>query len=103
MLVEGPGEALVSIHDPDELYVSTVNAATVGLAVILAAVLFLIAPYISKLYEDPQLKELLWALTPLPLLSALTASPMALLQSRLQFERSLFDRPPGWRSAEYSA
>lgn len=87
LLLEGATEALVSVKELDSLHSSTVNASNLLLALVATAVMAAFAPLLAAFYQDPELKRLLWALCPLPILSSLTSTPLAVLRRSLLYRQ----------------
>jgi O-antigen/teichoic acid export membrane protein len=85
ILLEGAIEALVMIRDLDHLHTTTANLANGGIALALAAGIFVLAPVIGALFHDDDIKLLMWTLIPLPLLSSLAATPLATLRRSMSY------------------
>lgn len=88
VLLEGAVEAMVTVEDLAPLHTTTANLANGLIAVVLTAAILLLAPFMGPVFGDPELKPLMWALAPLPLLSSLSATPIAVLRRSLNY-RSL--------------
>lgn len=86
-LLQGSSEALLSVGEPDHLHSSTVNISNAVLALVITAATVASAPAIAKFYGEPELKELFWVLSPVPLLSSLTSTPLAVLRRSLLYKR----------------
>ncbi|NDV99595.1 oligosaccharide flippase family protein [Salipiger sp. PrR002] len=69
--------------DPDDL--NAVFWMLAGLGIALVAALVSAAPWIARFYGDPQIGDLMSALSPTVALVALTAVPVALLRREMQF------------------
>ncbi len=87
ILLEGAVEALVTIDDLEHLHTTTANTANGGLALALALVLSALAPLIGKVFQDDEITWLIWTLAPLPLLSSLSATPIATLRRAMDYRR----------------
>jgi polysaccharide transporter, PST family len=87
VLSEGAVEALVTAEELDAPAIGTANLVSGGLALVVGAALFLLAPVIGLAFQDDELKFLVWSLIPLPVLSLLSAVPIALLRRTLQYKR----------------
>jgi PST family polysaccharide transporter len=85
VLLEGAIEALVTVDDLDHLHTSTANLANGGIAVALALMICVLAQPIGLLFNDDEIKLLMWALAPLPVLSSLSATPIAILRRSLNY------------------
>jgi O-antigen/teichoic acid export membrane protein len=85
ILLEGAIEALVTVDDLDHLHTSTTNLTTGVIAAALGLAVAALAPAIGTLYRDDELTRLIWVLTPLPLLSSLSATPIAVLRRSLSY------------------
>jgi O-antigen/teichoic acid export membrane protein len=88
VLLEGAAEALITVDALDALHTSTVNLANGATALVFALSTAALAPALARLFDDPEMARILWALAPLPVLSALMATPVAILRRSLQY-RSL--------------
>jgi O-antigen/teichoic acid export membrane protein len=87
ILIEGGVEALVTVKELDHLHTTTANLANGGIALALTLVISALAPEIAVLFHEEELKYLIWVLAPLPVLSSLSATPIAVLQRSMQFRR----------------
>ncbi|NYZ62826.1 lipopolysaccharide biosynthesis protein [Luteimonas deserti] len=86
LLVEGGlGSALVQKQHPTRDDETTVFLASLGVSVLLVAVLWLVAPAIARFYSRPQLVGLMHLLVLVLPLGAMAAVPNALLSLRLDF------------------
>jgi len=94
VIVKPTMESLVSVPVVTDGHLRTANLVTVAGAVIATAVAFCAAVPIATIFESPELKDLFEILAPLPLISALTATPCALLARHMRFRilalRSIF-------------
>ncbi len=87
VLMEGAIEALVTVPELDQLHTETTNLANGIVAFGLGIVMVLLAPAIGLLYHDGQIKFIMWALAPLPLLASLSATPIAILRRSLSYKQ----------------
>jgi PST family polysaccharide transporter len=87
VLSEGAIEALVTVDELDSARVYTANLANSVLAVVLSLLLFALAPTADLLFPGDQIHLLIWALTPLPILTLLSVAPVAMLRRSLQYKR----------------
>jgi PST family polysaccharide transporter len=87
ILLEGTVEALVTVDKLDHLHMKTANLVGGGLALIFSFLTSTLAPAIGILFHDAEIKNLLWALAPLPVLSALSATPTAILRRSLNYKQ----------------
>jgi O-antigen/teichoic acid export membrane protein len=87
VLFDCGAEALLSVDHLDQHHTSTANLCNGLLAIAATFALALSAPLIAYLFDDRELKWLLWALVPLPLLSSLMATPVAVLRLTMRFQR----------------
>ena len=87
VLGEGAVEALVTADELDPPHMATANLATGVLALVVSLFLFLLAPAIALAFQDDELRWLIWSLVPLPVLSLLSAVPIAMLRRSLQYKR----------------
>lgn len=79
VIVGGAVEALVTIPEATDSHFRTVNLAGVVAAVIAGGAVFAAAGPIANFFEAPELEQLFRVLAPLPVISALTAIPVAVL------------------------
>jgi PST family polysaccharide transporter len=87
ILLEGSVEALVTVDDLDYLHTTTANLASCGIALAFALVICVLAPAIALLFHDEEIKLLIWTLAPLPVLSSLSATPIAVLRRSLKYKQ----------------
>jgi PST family polysaccharide transporter len=87
ILIEGSVEALLTVNKLDHLHTTTANLAGCGIALAFAVVISVSAPAIALLFHDEEIKYLIWTLAPLPVLSSLSATPIAVLQRSLQYKQ----------------
>jgi O-antigen/teichoic acid export membrane protein len=87
ILSEGTVEALVTVDELDRRHMSTANLVSGALALALTLLTSGLAPAIATLFDDADLKNLLWALAPLPVLSTLSATPTAILRRSLKYKQ----------------
>ena len=79
------GPALVQRHALGEGHVSTGLTLSLGLGILLAAALFILAPAAARVLGEPQLAPVLRALAPVPILGALAVASEHLLRRHLRF------------------
>jgi PST family polysaccharide transporter len=87
VLADGAVEALVTITDLNEAAMATANLANAGLAILIGGVLMLFAPILAAAFGDAEMAWLIRALLPLPVLSLLSAVPIAMLRRGLHYKR----------------
>lgn len=87
VLMEGAIEALVTVPELDQLHTETTNLANGSVAFGLSVLMSLLAPAIGLLYHDGQIKYIMWALAPLPVLASLSATPIAILRRSLSYKQ----------------
>jgi len=80
-------EVLVTMIRFEPTHVATANLAATVMALGLGGVLACLAPAIGAVFHDGDITRLMWALTPLPALSLLSAAPIAVLRRDMQFKR----------------
>jgi O-antigen/teichoic acid export membrane protein len=87
VLTDGMVEVLVTLVDLEQPHVATTNLlaglAAAGLGLLLCG----LAPAVGALFQNDDIRRLMWALAPLPLLSFLSAAPIAMLRREMQFRR----------------
>jgi PST family polysaccharide transporter len=84
---EGGVEALLTVDELDRLHMSTTNLVGGGVALVFSLLTSALAPAIGILFHDAEIKVLIWTLAPLPVLSALTATPTAILRRSLNYKQ----------------
>jgi O-antigen/teichoic acid export membrane protein len=87
VLLEGMAEALITVDHLDQKHTSTANLCNGLIAVSQALAIAVLAPLIAYIYNDIEIRSLLWALIPLPVLSSLMATPVAILRRSMRFKR----------------
>ena len=87
VLGDGMVEALVTLVEFEQPHAATTNLLAAAGAVGLGLVLCGLAPAIGALFGNDDIRLLMWALAPLPLLSFLSAVPIAMLRRSMQFRR----------------
>ncbi len=87
VLGDGMVEVLVTLVDMEHLHVATTNLAAGLAAAGLGLLLCGLAPAVGALFHNDEIRRLMWALAPLPLLSFLSAAPIAMLRREMQFRR----------------
>lgn len=90
VLIEGAAEALITVKTLDHLHTTTANLVNGALALGFALVTAAVAPLIGKLFRDEEITRLLWVLAPLPVLSAMSTTPIAVLRRSLEFKSLAF-------------
>ena len=87
VLGDGMVEVLATLVELKQPHVATTNLlaglAAAGLGLLLCG----LAPAVGALFQDNDIRRLMWALAPLPLLSFLSAAPIAMLRREMQFRR----------------
>jgi O-antigen/teichoic acid export membrane protein len=87
VLADGMVEVLVTLVDLEQSHVATTNLLAGLGALGLGLVLCGLAPAVGALFQNDTIRPLMTALAPLPLLSFLSAAPIALLQREMRFQR----------------
>jgi PST family polysaccharide transporter len=87
VLGDGMAEVMVTIPEFEQPHAATVNLAGGMTALGLGLALAGLAPAIGAIFHDGDITRLMWALAPLPLLSLLSAAPIASLQRGMLFKR----------------
>jgi O-antigen/teichoic acid export membrane protein len=87
ILLEGAIEALVTVKDLDHLHTTTANVANGAIAVAFGVVMAALAPLIGDVFHDAEMKGIIWAMASLPLLSSLSATPIAVLRRSLKYKQ----------------
>jgi O-antigen/teichoic acid export membrane protein len=87
VLGDGMVEVLVTLVEFEQRHVATTNLLAGLVAVGLGLLLYCLAPAVGALFQNDDIQRLMWALAPLPLLSFLSAAPIAMLRRDMQFRR----------------
>jgi len=87
VLLEGAIEALVTMADLDPLHTTTANLVNAAIGLGLGAIIVVAAPAVSLVFQDPDIARLMWALMPLPLMAALSATPVAVLRRSQRYKQ----------------
>jgi O-antigen/teichoic acid export membrane protein len=85
-LMEGAIEALVTVDELDHMHTTTANLANGAISFGLSLLICALAPAIGSLFGDDEIKFIMWALSPMPVLSALSAVPVAVLRRSLHYK-----------------
>jgi O-antigen/teichoic acid export membrane protein len=85
VIVGATVESLVTIPDATDSHLRTANVVTVIAAVVAGGAVFAAAFPMATFFDAPDLKHLFRVLASLPVISALTATPIAVLTRRMQF------------------
>jgi O-antigen/teichoic acid export membrane protein len=85
VIVGGAVESLITIPVATDSHFRTVNLVTVIVALVAGGAVFGTASEVASLFEAPDLGPLFRVLAPLPVISALTAIPIAVLSRNMQF------------------
>jgi PST family polysaccharide transporter len=87
ILLEGAVEALVTLEDLDHLHTTAANVANTVIAVAFGMAMAVLAPVLGRAFHDEEMPRVIWALAPLPLMSSLSAVPIAVLRRSLQYKQ----------------
>jgi O-antigen/teichoic acid export membrane protein len=87
ILIEGTVEALLTVDELDYLHTTTANVASCTIALGFAILMAIMAPVIAIIFHDAEIRSLIWTLAPLPVLSSLSSTPIAVLQRALQYKQ----------------
>jgi PST family polysaccharide transporter len=87
ILLEGAIEALVTVRDLHHLHTTAATVANGVLAAAFGAAMAACAPLIAGVFHDPEMTRIIWALAALPLLSSLSAVPIAVLRRGLRYRQ----------------
>jgi O-antigen/teichoic acid export membrane protein len=87
ILLDSTVEALVSIDELDHKHTTAANLANSILGLVLGLTLFAIGPLIARTMSDDDMRNVIWALAPMPLLSSLSAVPVAVLRRGLKYRQ----------------
>jgi len=81
------GEALLLVREPSDSHYGVANLANVGASIIASALVFLAGFPLSVVVKDPDFLWVMAALSPIPVLGALSAAPVAYLKRKMQFQQ----------------
>ena len=87
ILLDGAVEALVTVDDLDHLHTTAANLTNGLMALVFGLVMFALAPAIAAALHDAEIRNVMWALAPMPVLSTLSAAPIAVLRRSLKFKQ----------------
>jgi O-antigen/teichoic acid export membrane protein len=87
LLLEGAVEALVTVDDLHHLHTTAANLTNGLIALVFGLAMFALAPAIAAALHDAEIRNVIWALAPMPILSTLSAAPVAVLRRSLKFRQ----------------
>ena len=87
VLIEGATEALITVDELDHLHTTTANLVNGGIALGFSVAISVLAPAIGALFGDQEITRLMWVLAPLPVLAALSATPIAVLRRSMHYKQ----------------
>ena len=87
ILLEGAVEALVTVDTLDHEHTTAANLANCSVAIALGLAICVLAPWIATAMHDGEIRNVLWTLAPMPLLSSLSAVPIAVLRRALKYKQ----------------
>ena len=87
ILLDGTVEALVTVDKLDHKHTTACNLASCMLGLVLGLTLFATGPLIAWAMRDDDIRNVIWALAPMPLLSSLSAVPVAVLRRGLKYRQ----------------
>ena len=87
ILLDGAVEALVTVDDLHHLHTTAANLTNGLMALVLGLAMFASAPAIAAAMHDPEFRNVMWALALMPVLSTLSAAPIAVLRRSLKFKQ----------------
>lgn len=94
VIVGATVEALVTVPDAVDGHLRTANLLTLVVATVSAVAAFAMAPLLAKFFDSTELEQIFRTLAILPVISALTATPIAILTRAMRFRalaiRSIF-------------
>ncbi|HVY14427.1 MAG TPA: oligosaccharide flippase family protein [Rhodopila sp.] len=86
ILLEGAAEALVTVKDLESDHINTSNLVSIGISLAFAALMGVSAPWLGDAFHDNEMKWVIWVLLPMPLLSSLSAPPIAVLRRSMEYK-----------------
>ena len=87
ILLDGAIEALVTVDDLHHLHTTTANLTNSLVALVFGVVMLASAPAIAAMLHDAEFRNVMWALAPMPVLTTLSAAPIAVLRRSLKFKQ----------------
>jgi O-antigen/teichoic acid export membrane protein len=87
VLLEGTVEALVTIDRLETEHIHVANLVNIGVSIAFGIVMSVLAPWLGNFFHDDEMKVVIWILSPMPLLSALSAPPIAVMRRSLQYKQ----------------
>jgi O-antigen/teichoic acid export membrane protein len=87
ILLEGAVEALVTVENLDHLHTTVTNLTNSLVALIFGLTMSALAPAIALTLHDVEIRNLIWVLAPMPVLSTLSAVPIAVLRRSLKYKQ----------------
>jgi O-antigen/teichoic acid export membrane protein len=87
ILLDGAVEALVTVDDLHHLHTTAANLTNGLMALVFGLAMFALAPAIAAALHDAEIRNVMWALAPMPVLSTLSAAPIAVLRRSLKFKQ----------------
>ena len=87
ILLDGAVEALVTVDDLHHLHTTVANLTNGLVALVFGLAMFALAPAIAAALHDAEIRNVMWALAPMPVLSTLSAAPIAVLRRSLKFRQ----------------
>ena len=85
--MDGAVEALVTVDDLHHLHTTAANLTNGLMALVFGLAMFALAPAIAAALHDAEIRNVMWALAPMPVLSTLSAAPIAVLRRSLKFKQ----------------
>ena len=87
IFTDAMGEALLLLREPTDSHYGVANLTNVAASILASALVFLASFPLSILVKDPELVWVMAALSPIPVLGAMTAGPVAYLKREMQFQQ----------------
>jgi polysaccharide transporter, PST family len=87
ILLDGAVEALVTVETLENDHIDASNLVNIGISTAFGILMSVLAPWLSDIFHDAEMQTVIWILAPMPLLSALSAPPIAILQRNLQYKQ----------------
>ena len=87
ILLDGAVAALVTVDDLHHLHTTTANLTNGLIALVFGLAMFALAPAIAAAMHDAEVRNVMWALAPMPVLSTLSAAPVGVLRRSLKFKQ----------------
>ena len=87
VLFEGTVEALVTVEELGSEHINTANLVNIGISIAFGILMWASAPWLADIFHDGEMKLVIWMLSLMPLLTALSAPPIAVLRRSMHYKQ----------------